>query len=194
MNKKDLLDLGLDEDAVQKIIIMHGKDIEKHKADLEARDNEAKALAAQLEEAGQTIESFKAMDVDAIKAAAEEWKSKAELAQQEAEQKITAVKFDHALQDALREAKARNPKAVKALLDLEKIKLSDEGGLEGLEEQLTAVKTDNDFLFESVAPAEEEDDDDDDPEPRIVSRTANKGILDDPIVSAARKASGLPNF
>ena len=193
MNKKDLLDLGLDEDAVQKIIIMHGKDIEKHKADFEARDNEAKALAAQLEEAGQTIESFKAMDVDAIKAAAEEWKSKAELAQQEAEQKITAVKFDHALQDALREAKARNPKAVKALLDLEKIKLSDEGGLEGLEEQLTAVKTDNDFLFESVAPAED-DDDDDDPEPRIVSKTANHGILDDPIVSAARKASGLPNF
>ena len=193
MNKKDLLDLGLDEEAAQKIIIMHGKDIEKHKADLEARDNEAKALAAQLEEAGQTIESFKAMDVDAIKAAAEEWKSKAELAQQEAEQKVAAVKFDHALQDALREAKARNPKAVKALLDLEKIKLSDEGGLEGLEEQLTAVKTDNDFLFESVATAEE-DDDDDDPEPRIVSRTANKGILDDPVVSAARKASGLPNF
>lgn len=192
MNKKDLLDLGLDEDAVQKIIIMHGKDIEKHKADLEARDNEVKALAAQLEEAGQTIESFKAMDVDAIKAAAEEWKSKAELAQQEAEQKITAVKFDHALQDALREAKARNPKAVKALLDLEKIKLSDEGGLEGLEEQLTAVKTDNDFLFESVAPAE--DDDYDDPEPRIVSKTANNGVLVDPIVSAARKASGLPNF
>lgn len=192
MNKKDLLDLGLDEEAAQKIIILHGKDIEKHKADLEARDNEAKALAAQLEEAGQTIESFKAMDVDAIKAAAEEWKSKAELAQQEAEQKITAVKFDHALQDALREAKARNPKAVKALLDLEKIKLSDEGGLEGLEEQLTAVKTENDFLFESVAPAEE--DDDDDPEPRIVSRTTNRGVLDDPIVSAARKASGLPNF
>ena len=192
MNKKDLLDLGLDEDAVQKIIIMHGKDIEKHKADLVERDNEAKALAAQLEEAGQTIESFKAMDVDAIKAAAEEWKSKAELAQQEAEQKIAAVKFDHALQDALREAKARNPKAVKALLDLEQIKLSDEGGLEGLEEQLTAVKTDNDFLFESVAPVE--DDDDDDPEPRIVSKTANMGILDDPIVSAARKASGLPNF
>ena len=193
MNKKDLLDLGLDEDAVQKIIIMHGKDIEKHKADLAARDDEAKALAAQLEEAGQAIESFKAMDVDAIKAAAEEWKSKAELAQQEAEQKITAVKFDHALQDALREAKARNPKAVKALLDLEKIKLSDEGGLEGLEEQLTAVKTDNDFLFESVTPAED-DDDDDDPEPRIVTRTANNGVLADPIVSAARKASGLPNF
>jgi len=58
---------------------------------------------------------------------------------------------------------------------------------------LTAVKTDNDFLFESVAPAED-DDNDDDPEPRIVSKTANKGILDDPIVSAARKASGLPNF
>ena len=194
MNKKDLLDLGLDEDTVQKIIIMHGKDIEKHKADLEAKDGEAKALAAQLAEAGQTIESFKAMDVEGIKAAAEDWKSKAELAQQEAEKRIAAVKFDHALQDALREAKARNPKAVKALLDLEKIKLSDEGGLEGLEEQLTAVKTDNDFLFESVAPAEDDDDDDDDPEPRIVSRTANKGILDDPIVSAARKASGLPNF
>ena len=193
MNKQDLMKLGIeDENVAQQIIILHGKDIERIKTDLETKAEEIEKLNAQLAEAGKTIESFKEMDIDGIKAAAEEWKTKAEQAQAEAEQKVQAIKFEHALQDALREAKARNPKAVKALLDLEKIKPPDEGGLEGLEEQLTAVKTDNDFLFESVAPAEE--DDDDDPEPRIVSRTTNRGVLDDPIVSAARKASGLPNF
>lgn len=185
MNKKDLSAFGLDEDAIQQIIVLHGKDIEKFKAELEAKAGEMEALTAQLTEAGQAIESFKAMDVEGIKAAAEEWKAKAEAAQQEAEGKLQALKFEHALQDALRTAKARNPKAVKALLNLEQIKLTEDGELEGFTDQISSVKEENDFLFEQEV--EEEDD----LEPRIVGKTGNQGILDDAVVSAARKGAGI---
>ena len=189
MNKKDLSALGLDEDIAQQIIVLHGKDIEKFKAELDTKAGELEALNAQLTEAGQTIESFKAMDVEGIKAAADEWKAKAETAQQEAESKLQAVKFDHALQDALREAKARNAKAVKALLDLEQIKLSDAGELEGFTDQISSIMEENSFLFEQEI--ETDNDDNEDPEPRIVGRTRNQGVMEDTIVAATRKAAGL---
>ena len=194
MNKQDLIKLGIeDENVAQQIIVLHGKDIERIKTDLETKAEEIEKLNAQLAEAGKTIESFKEMDIDGIKAAAEEWKTKAEQAQAEAEQKVQAIKFEHALKDALVAAKAKNPKAVKALLEMDKIKFSEDGNsLEGLDEQLETIKQENDYLFDIPAPVEETEEEEEEPEPKIVARTENKGILGDAAVSAARKAAGLP--
>lgn len=194
MNKQDLTKLGIeDENLVQQIIVLHGKDIERLKTDLEARADDIEKLNAQLVEAGQVIEGFKKMDIDGIKAAAEEWRTKAEQTKLEADQRLQALKFDHALKDALSAAKARNPKAVKALLELDKIKFSEDGEqLEGLQEQLEAVKTDNGYLFEdSESPAEEAEEEEEEYFPKIVAKTENKGVLGDAAVSAARKAAGL---
>lgn len=52
-----------------------------------------------------------------------------------------------AVELALTQAGARNIKAAKALLDNEKLELSDEG-IKGLEEQLTALKESDAYLFE----------------------------------------------
>lgn len=54
---------------------------------------------------------------------------------------------------------ARNPKAVKALLDVEKVELTDEG-IKGLEEQLGALKESDAYLFQTK---------DDDGKPQIQS-------------------------
>jgi len=194
MNKQDLVKLGIeDEDIAQQIIVLHGKDIERLKADLEAKTAEVEQLNAQLTEAGKTIEGFKELDIEGIKAAAEEWKSKAEKAQTEAEQKVQALKFEHALKDALAAAKAKNIKAVKALLDLSSVKFSEDGEqLEGLEEQLATIKKEDSYLFEDSESAAEEEEEESDFEPKIVTKAENKGILGDSVLSAARKAAGLP--
>ena len=49
-------------------------------------------------------------------------------------------------------ARARNSKAVKALLDMDGLKLND-GKIIGLDEQLSQIKEENGFLFESDEPA-----------------------------------------
>ena len=194
MNKQDLAKLGIeDEELVQKIIVLHGKDIERLKSELDAKAGEIEQLNNQLAEAGKAIEGFKEMDIDGIKKAAEEWKSKAEQAKLEADQKVQELKLEHALKDALVAAKAKNPKVVKALLEMDKIKFSEDGNsLEGLDEQLETIKQENDYLFDIPAPVEETEEEEEEPEPKIVARTENKGILGDAAVSAARKAAGLP--
>jgi len=195
MNKQDLEKLGIDEEIAKQIIILHGKDIEHLKADLEAKAGEVEQLNSQLVEAGKAIEGFKELDVEGIKAAAEEWKTKAEQAQAEAEQKVQALRFEHALKEALGAAKAKNSKAVKALLDLDSVKFSENGEqLEGLEEQLAAIKEENSYLFEdSESAAEKEKEEEDYFGPKIVTKTENKGVLGDSVLSAVRKAAGLPD-
>lgn len=60
--------------------------------------------------------------------------------------KLQQQAFDAKLNDALRDAKVRNPKAVKALLESESIKMDGEKLL-GLDDQLTALKESDAYLF-----------------------------------------------
>ena len=63
------------------------------------------------------------------------------------ENKINQMQFDYALDGALTNAKSKNNKALKALLDMNSIKYQ-EGKLEGLQEQIEALKNDASYLFD----------------------------------------------
>jgi hypothetical protein len=92
------------------------------------------------------------------------------------------LKFDYALTGALSGAKAKNTKAVKALLNTNDLKLGEDGTLVGLSEQLAKVKSENGYLFEDETPS-----------PKIVAGGGNnQSIIGDSVVEAARKAAGLP--
>jgi hypothetical protein len=62
--------------------------------------------------------------------------------------KLDQQAFDFALKDALTGAKAKNPKAVEALLNKESIKL-DGDKLLGLDDQLKAIRESDSYLFEA---------------------------------------------
>lgn len=68
----------------------------------------------------------------------------------EYQQKLEKQAFDHALDRALSDAKVKNTKAVKALLDHDTIKL-DGDSLKGLEEQLKTIKESDGYLFNEEA-------------------------------------------
>lgn len=183
MKREDLTKLGLTDDAViDKIMALHGSDIETHKGKLTTAQTELDGLKAQLTEAGATIESFKKLDVDGIKAAADEWKTKAEKAQADGAAQVAALRFDHALDGALTGAKAKNAKAVKALLQSDALKFNEaDGSIIGLKEQLEKVKSENDYLFEAEGET-----------PRVVAGGKSQSILGDKTVDAMRAAAGLP--
>ena len=65
--------------------------------------------------------------------------------------KLEKQAFDFALEKAVTDAKAKNPKAVKALLDVENIKL-DGDKLLGLEEQLKGLQESESYLFGTEEP------------------------------------------
>lgn len=148
MTKQELLDLGLSEEQIKEVFKINDIDIEKAKGDLSTKETELESIKEQLKQANTQIESFKEMDIETIKATADEYKSKYEEAQAKAQEELEKVQFEHKLESALTGAKAKNTRAVKALLDLEGLKLNKDE-IVGLSEQLEKLKEENDYLFES---------------------------------------------
>jgi predicted RNase H-like nuclease (RuvC/YqgF family) len=106
----------------------------KLEADIQERDNQLEQLknaAGNSEELKAQIEQLQAEN----QKAAEEWQAK-----------MAQMQLDFAIEKALAAAKAKNAKAVKALLDLEKIKLDGEQLL-GLDDQLKAIQQSDPYLF-----------------------------------------------
>jgi len=197
MNKKDLDKLGLtaeaiekaglDDDVLDKIIVLHGKSTEAKKSEIETLQTKVEGLENQLSEANETIDGFKDLDIDGVKKSAEDWKAKAvdweakaQQAEKDAADQVKKIEFDHALQAALTEAKVKDPKDVIPHLKMDTIQLGDDGKFIGLTEQLDPLMEAKEYLFES-----------DDPNIRIVDKSKNKSVVGDSIVRAAREAAGL---
>jgi uncharacterized coiled-coil DUF342 family protein len=117
MTTESLNSIGVtDKELQQKLFAEYGKGIEAFKKSVTALTTERDGLKDQLTQANKQIEAFKALDVEGVKKAADEWKTKYEEAQKEADRQLMEVKFDAALSAALTSAKARNSKAAAALL------------------------------------------------------------------------------
>lgn len=152
MNKKDLTDLGVEEAVAEKIIVLHGKDIESKKNDLVTKQQELDTVKGQMAEANKQIEAFKALKPEELQKAADEWKTKYETTVSEHAAAEKQRLFDAALEKGLSGANAKNPATVKPLLDLNGLKYNEaDGSIIGLQEQLEKLKADekNGFLFEA---------------------------------------------
>jgi len=106
----------------------------KLEADIQERDKqleELKKAAGSNEELKKQIETLQSEN----KKAADEWQAK-----------VAQMQLDFAIEKALTTAKAKNAKAVKALLDMEKVKL-DGDKLLGLDDQLKELQKTDPYLF-----------------------------------------------
>lgn len=87
-----------------------------------------------------TVAKFDGVDVEKLKTDAKDWEEKYNT-------DIAAVKLDSAVNMALVEAKAKNPKLAKAALDMSLVKM-DGDKLLGLSEQLENIKKSDPYLFD----------------------------------------------
>ena len=78
MKREYLKQLGLEQDVIDKIMAENGSDIEELKQQLKTAEADKETLSKQIAEANKQIEEFKGMDIEGIKKAAEDYKSKFE--------------------------------------------------------------------------------------------------------------------
>ena len=145
MDLREILrEAGVEEKAIKQILTtMKAEKIyttNEENADIRIKKFKEKqeTLEEEINEKDKKIEGYKTIEADKEKISNELEALKKEAADKE---------FNTALDNALKEAKSKNNKLVKSLLDNEKLTLKD-GKLEGLEEQLEAIKKENDFLFD----------------------------------------------
>lgn len=110
--------------------------------------DEVKELNGQIKERDTQLDELgkKVKDNDDLTTEIDRLKQENQSATEELQNKLSQQQFDFALEKAITGEKARNPKAVKALLDTESIKL-DGDKLLGLDEQLKGLKESDAYLF-----------------------------------------------
>lgn len=149
MKREFLKELGLEDAAIDKIMAEHGKGINSTKAELEKAAAERDRYKIDLEKANTTIEGFG--DVEAIKADVDKYKAEAIEAAKKHELYVKEQEFNSQLNNGLAQFKPKNEKAVKALLDIEALKGSNNFN-EDLKNMMDNVVKENAYLFDTENP------------------------------------------
>lgn len=173
--KRDFLKgLGLDDSIIDQIMDENGKDIQREKnavnkvnQDLEKYKEENEGLKTQLNEANTQIQSFKEMDIDGIKASAEEWKTKYETDTKALNEKIAAKDYDYAIKDFMSNYKFIDDDVKETVINKFKAKefKLEEGKFLGGEDFMNDYKENHKALFVLDEPQE--------PIPQIVKPGVN---------------------
>lgn len=97
MKREFLKELGIDDEAINKIMAENGKDINNAKGESEKLAAEKEQLANDLAKAQETLEKFK--DYDNVKADVEKYKSEFENSKRDYEKKIAAMELSSKVRD-----------------------------------------------------------------------------------------------
>ncbi len=160
MKRKFLEDLGLEKEQIDKIMSANGEDIETHKKATE----DLKAELTQLKEVSTTYEK-QLEELKKVTGNTEELKSKiTELqeankqSKEEYDKQIKALKVDNAISVALKGSNAKYEDLISAKFDREKITITDDGKVIGVDEQLKGIRKDYADLFKADIKGVEPDD------------------------------------
>jgi TolA-binding protein len=151
MNREFLKELGLEDEAIEKIMKEHGKSTNaiKDKADkVDGLESQITDLQGQIQERDTQLDTLskQVKDNDELTNTIHQLKDDNKTATEELQQKLEKQALEFTLEKALGKAGAKNPKAVKALLNTESIKLDGETLL-GLDDQLKALQESDAYLF-----------------------------------------------
>lgn len=148
MKRKFLEGLGLEKDAIDKIMAENGADIEAAKADYDALKQERDSLAAQVTERDGQLETLRksAGENEALTKQIADLQAENLMAKQQHESDMKELKLSTAIKLALGDT-AQDADLVAGLFDKSKLILSEDGKVTGLEEQLKALKKGKAFLF-----------------------------------------------
>lgn len=149
MKRKDLENLGLDAETIDNVMRLHGQTVnsmQEQITSLEASEANLKEQNAKHEKDLKKLQDDNA-DNEALKATIKDLQKQNDEAKAEYDTKLTAMQRDSAIDKVLATSGAKNTKAIKALLDDDKIVFKD-GELSGLNEQLEAYKQSDAYLFD----------------------------------------------
>ena len=151
MKKEDLIAMGLTEEQAKKVMdSLDGSFVTK--ARFNEINEENKTLKQSVADRDKQLEDLKKSSGDN----AELKKQIETLQQQNADQKkahdaeMAQLKLDNAIDAALTAAGAKNIKAVRAMIDTSKMKLGEDGTVEGLSDAIKAVQKSDSYMFNTV--------------------------------------------
>jgi len=151
MKKEDLIKLGLTEEMAQKVGDAFAEYLKGFipKSRFDEVNEAKKQLEKDIKTRDEQLEALKKIDAEGLQAEIEKLQKENKAAKEKYEAELKQLQLNNAVEKALIAAKAKNIKAVKALLDLESVELDGET-VKGLDEQVKKLQESDDskFLFD----------------------------------------------
>lgn len=153
MKREELKGLGLSDEQVDKVMGIHGADVNELKGQVSQLTTERDGLKQRTADSDKQLNELKAAHKDDKDLQAEIDKLKADNKAKDdaASKQLKETQLNYQTELALVKAGALNTKAASALIDKDKLGLDEKGNVTGLDEQLEALKSDDSskFLFKA---------------------------------------------
>lgn len=150
MKTEFLKELGLTEEQIKSIMAENGKDVEAEKEKIKATTTELEGTETQLKEANSTITELKKNngDNEGLQTKVKEYEDTIKTQKADYEAKVRNLTLDSAIEKTLTGAKAKHTDLLSTKIDREKLVVSEDGKVTGLDEQLKGLKETYKDLFE----------------------------------------------
>lgn len=150
MKREELKKLDLNDEQIDKVMSLHGADVESMKSKSEELNKTNKSLQSQIAERDKDLKALKkqAGDNEELSNQFKDLQSKYKQDTENLSKELKQTKLNSAVDTALAGAKVRNTKAAKALLNMDEVKINDKGELEGLDNQISSLQKSDSYLFD----------------------------------------------
>lgn len=147
MKKEDLIALGLTEEQAKKVLDAVKDYVPKTQlAEVERERDGLKATVAERDTQLETLKKSSG-DNEALQKQIADLQKANEDQQKAHEAEIAQLRLDNAVEAAILAAGAKNVKAVRALMDADKLRLEKDGTVTGLSDQLKAIQKSDAYMF-----------------------------------------------
>lgn len=150
MKRDQLKDLGLDENQIKAVMDLNGEDINNAKSGNDAIVEESNALKAQIAERDKDLKNLRknAKDNEELSNSYKELETKYKNDTADLTNKLNQTRLTSAVDRALNVSKVRDTNAIKGFLDMDKVKLDEQGNLSGLDEQIKEIHQTAPYIFD----------------------------------------------
>lgn len=150
MNREKLKELGLTDEQIESIMAAHGSALTKALNESSTKDETISNLQEQLANRDKDLKKLQksVKDNEELSSRFEELQEKYTQDTKSLNDQISKAKFDSALTEALGKTKARDPKDIRALLNMDEVKFDESGSLVGLDMQLENLQKEKAYLFD----------------------------------------------
>lgn len=154
MKTEDLKAQGLTDEQISFIMSENGKDIGKIQKKLDDMTADRDKEKSRADTAEETLKGFDGVDVEKLNNSINEWKKKAETAEQEYREKLAERDFNDLLKDSISRFNGLNEKAIIGCLDIPTLKAS-KNQKEDIDSAIKALTEaeDSKMLFGNTKPA-----------------------------------------
>ncbi|AVK62457.1 hypothetical protein C5Z25_12120 [Lactobacillus sp. CBA3605] len=149
MERKDLTALGLDDNQTTEVLKLYNVGLEPVKQQLADASSELDSAKKQVTDRDEQIKTLgeQAGNSEKLNKQVAELQQTIKDKDADSASQLTQVKTDNAVQMALRDAGVRDAKAVLPFIDMDTVKLGEDGQLTGIGEQVTKLQESHDYLF-----------------------------------------------